>query len=79
MLRRWLVRISSAIGKLEGRTTLVEKGRKWANESLAMSAYAGPAPVSLTDYSDRLLRQKVTNETISWPRISVCSWSCGDF
>ena len=51
------------------RYAFTEKGRKWANEALAMSAYAGPAPVSLTDYSDRLLRQKVTNETISWPRI----------
>ncbi len=51
------------------RYAFTEKGRKWANEALAMSAYAGPAPVSLTDYSDRLVRQKVTNETISWPRI----------
>ena len=34
-----------------------------------MSAYTGPAPVSLAAYSDRLVRQKVTNETISWPRI----------
>jgi predicted ATPase with chaperone activity len=51
------------------RYAFTEKGRKWANETLAMSAYAGPAPVSLPDYSDRILRQKVTNETISWPRI----------
>ena len=51
------------------RYAFTEKGRKWANEALAMSAYAGPAPVSLADYSDRILRQKVTNEAISWPRI----------
>jgi hypothetical protein len=51
------------------RYAFTEKGRKWANEALAMSAYAGQAPVSLADYSDRILRQKVTNETISWPRI----------
>lgn len=51
------------------RYAFTEKGRKWANEALGMSAYAGPAPVSLADYCDRILRQKVTNETISWPRI----------
>ncbi len=51
------------------RYAFTEKGRKWANEALGMSAYAGPAPVSLAEYSDRILRQKVTNETISWARI----------
>ena len=51
------------------RYAFTEKGRKWANEALGMSAYAGPAPVSLAEYSDRILRQKVTNETISWSRI----------
>ncbi len=51
------------------RYAFTEKGRKWANEALAMSAYTGPAPVSLPAYSERLVRQKVTNETISWPRI----------
>src|SRR5262249_6679159 len=50
------------------RYAFTEKGRKWANEALSMSAYTGPAPVSLAAYSDRLVRQKVTNETISWPR-----------
>ena len=51
------------------RYGMSDKGRRWATEALAMSAYAGPAPVSLASYSDRILRQKVTNETISWPRI----------
>ncbi len=51
------------------RYGMTDKGRRWANEALAMSAYSGPAPVSLDSYSDRILRQKVTNETISWERI----------
>jgi hypothetical protein len=51
------------------RYGMSDKGRRWASEALAMSAYAGPAPVSLINYSERILRQKVTNETISWPRI----------
>ncbi len=51
------------------RYGMTDKGRRWATEALAMSAYSGPAPVSLAGYSDRILRQKVTNETVSWPRI----------
>jgi hypothetical protein len=51
------------------RYGMTEKGRRWATEALGTSSYAGPAPVSLNAYSERLLRQKVTNETISWPRI----------
>jgi hypothetical protein len=51
------------------RYGLSDKGRRWASEALAISAYTGPAPVSLDSYSQRILRQKVTNETISWPRI----------
>jgi hypothetical protein len=51
------------------RYGMTDKGRRWATEALAMSAYAGPAPVSLDDYSARIIRQKVTNETVSWSRI----------
>jgi hypothetical protein len=51
------------------RYGMTDKGRRWATEALAASAYAGPAPVSLESYSERVIRQKVTNESISWPRI----------
>jgi hypothetical protein len=51
------------------RYGMTEKGRRWATEALAMSAYAGPAPVSLASYSERVIRQKVTNESVSWSRI----------
>jgi hypothetical protein len=51
------------------RYGMTDKGRRWATEALAMSSYAGPAPVSLTSYSERIVLQKVTNETISWSRI----------
>ncbi len=51
------------------RYGMTDKGRRWATEALAMSAYAGPAPVSLATYSERIVRQKVTNESISWARI----------
>jgi hypothetical protein len=51
------------------RYGMTEKGRRWATEALAMSAYAGPAPVSLAGYSERVIRQKVTNESVSWSRI----------
>jgi len=51
------------------RYGMTDKGRRWATEALAASAYAGPAPVSLEAYSERIVRQKVTNESVSWSRI----------
>src|SRR5258706_12207332 len=51
------------------RYGLSEKGRRWAGEALPMFAYTGPAPVSLDGYTQRILLQEVTNETITWPRI----------
>jgi hypothetical protein len=53
------------------RYSMTDKGRRWATEAMAMSSYAGPAPVSLDSYSERIIRQKVTNEVVSWPRIQA--------
>ena len=46
------------------RYTLSEKGKQWAKEALAQSQYVGPIPVSLADYSERIHRQRITNERI---------------
>jgi hypothetical protein len=51
------------------RYALTDKGRSRAAELLAASSYAGPAPVTLASYTERLSRQKVTNELVSWTTI----------
>jgi energy-coupling factor transporter ATP-binding protein EcfA2 len=48
---------------------LSEAGRGWAQEALKMSVYAGPAPVTLDDFCGRALRQKVTNEKVTFADI----------
>jgi predicted ATPase with chaperone activity len=48
----------------ELRFTLTEKGKQWAQDALAQNQYVGPAPVSLAAYSERLMRQRITNERI---------------
>jgi hypothetical protein len=53
---------ASAISEL--RYTLTEKGKGWATDALAQSQYVGPVPVSLAAYTERILRQRITNERV---------------
>lgn len=46
-----------------------EEGRRWAVDALQQSRYAGPAPVTLEDFNDRVHLQKVTNELVAYQRI----------
>ena len=48
----------------ELRYALTEKGKQWAVEALNQNQYVGPAPVPLTDLSERILRQRITNERV---------------
>jgi hypothetical protein len=48
----------------EMRYALSEKGKQWALEALGQNQYAGPAPVSLRAYHDRIHRQRITNERV---------------
>jgi len=48
---------------------LSEQGRAWAMEALQSSVYAGPAPVTLNDFCTRVVRQKVTNEKVTYGNI----------
>ncbi len=52
------------------RYELSEQGRHWAEEALKASAYAGPAPVILNDFCARVELQKVTNEKVTYARVS---------
>ena len=55
---------------------LSELGRDWAQDALKTSVYAGPAPVTLDDFRHRVLRQKVTNETVTYNSIRA---ALGDY
>lgn len=48
----------------ELRFALTEKGRQWAQDALTQNQYVGPSPVSLADYSERVQRQRITNERV---------------
>lgn len=48
---------------------LTEEGRRRAIESLQHSRYAGPAPVTLEDFNERVQLQKITNELITVEQI----------
>lgn len=49
----------------ELRTELTPRGRSMAVEAFANNAYIGPLPVSLKDYSARVLRQSIRGETVT--------------
>lgn len=48
---------------------LTDEGRRWAQEALHQSRYAGPAPVILDEFTEMVSRQRLANETITYPRI----------
>ena len=56
---------SQSGGSSAMRYGLTERGRKRAAEAMAVSSYIGPAPVTLASYTERLVRQKLTNETVN--------------
>ncbi len=49
----------------EMRLVLTRAGREWAAEAMKRGQYFGPAPVSLKDYQERILLQRVTNEVVT--------------
>ncbi len=49
---------------------LSDYGRSWANNALKTSQYAGPAPVTLEDFCDRVRRQKTTTDVVNFESIS---------
>ncbi|MFT6556754.1 hypothetical protein [Sneathiella sp.] len=53
----------------ENRYVMTEAGRRFALESLQQNQYVGPAPVSLENYQDRIVQQKITNERVEQSKI----------
>lgn len=58
-------------GLAELSYTLTETGRQRAMDALEQCRYAGPAPVSIGDFNDRVNLQKLTNEAITYKRIQA--------
>ena len=70
--RKLVETLASASGsgvRSEMRLTLTRAGREWATDALQRGQYFGPAPVTLKDYQDRVLRQRVTNEHVTRERL----------
>lgn len=64
---RKLVEVLGAAGVRilsELRYALTERGKSWAADALGQNQYAGPAPVPLAAYCERVQRQCITNERI---------------
>ena len=51
------------------RYLLTEAGRVWTIDALERLRYAGPAPVTLNQFTDQVSLQKLTNEIVSFARI----------
>lgn len=46
-----------------------EEGKRWTLDAISRVGYAGPAPVTLEDFTYQMNMQKVTNEIITFERI----------
>lgn len=46
-----------------------EEGKRWALDALAQVGYIGPAPIPLEQFREQVLRQKLSNEVITFDRI----------
>jgi hypothetical protein len=49
--------------------TVTDTGRRWVLDALEQSRYAGPAPVTLSEFTAQVNLQKVTNERITYDLI----------
>ncbi len=64
-----LTSASSGGSMAELRMNLTRAGREWAVDAMTRGQYFGPAPVSLPDYQDRIMRQRVSNEHVTRQRL----------
>jgi len=49
--------------------TLTDEGKRWTLDALERSRYAGPAPVTLEEFTYQVSVQKLTNERVTFERI----------
>jgi len=48
---------------------VTEEGKRWTLDVMQQSRYAGPAPVTLQEFTDQVNLQKLTNELVTYDRI----------
>ena len=49
--------------------TFTDEGRRWVLDALKQLRYAGPAPVTIEEFSDQVNLQKIANEFVTFDRI----------
>ena len=54
---------------LEMRYGITDEGKRWTVDLLKRSGYVGPAPVTLTQFVERVNLQKPTNERVTMDRV----------
>jgi energy-coupling factor transporter ATP-binding protein EcfA2 len=62
--------MSDAFSPIDMRYTFTEEGKRWTIDVLDQLRYAGPAPVTIEDFSYQVSLQKLTNELITFERIA---------
>ena len=55
----------------ELRFAVTEKGKQWALDALSQNQYIGPAPIPLSEYRERIERQRITNERVDRESIAA--------
>jgi hypothetical protein len=67
----------SSEGLLDMSYTLTDEGRRFADDALARSRYVGPAPVTIEEFNEQVVRQKPSNERVSAERIrkALARWT----
>ena len=67
-----LTSTATAAGSMaEMRLVLTRAGREWATDAMKRGQYFGAAPVSLSDYQERIQHQRVTNEHVTRQRLDA--------
>jgi SpoVK/Ycf46/Vps4 family AAA+-type ATPase len=69
---RKLVEALGTSGKavMELRYSLTDTGRRWATEAIEQCRYVGVAPITIEEFQDRVVSQKITNERIGKEELS---------
>ncbi len=64
-------RATGSINKsLDLSYAFTEEGRRWTLDALEQSRYAGPAPVTLEEFTEQVNLQKITNEIVTMASIT---------
>jgi hypothetical protein len=69
LLRTLGMRAAASDTPIDMSYTFTDEGKRWTIDSLERLRYAGPAPVTLEEFTYRVSVQKLTNERVTFERI----------